>query len=91
MHTHWTSDAEAALKSPVTEVAFFALNESPSNQAKALIEEALAPILQIVKRVCNAQGSIGWGKSIISSMVAKSNSEQRQRLCQVPRWCKILA
>ena len=63
VYTQFTSSATAALTAPVTEVAFFTVPNSKSEEAKVLIEEdevsSTHPVITIGK---GWGGAIGWGE-----------------------------
>ncbi|KAJ3984641.1 hypothetical protein F5890DRAFT_1515551 [Lentinula detonsa] len=61
VYTKWSSDATAALKAPVTEIAFLTLPNGSPEEAKAATEEALGHVMTNVQAVGKAWGaSIGW-------------------------------
>ena len=63
MYTHFTSSATAALTAPVTEVAFFTVPDSNSEEAKVLIEEDEISSTHPVITVGNSWGgAVGWGE-----------------------------
>lgn len=66
MYTHFTSSTTVALTAPVTEVAFFAVPNSNSEEAKALIEEdevsSTHPVITVGK---SWGGAVGWGELMV--------------------------
>ena len=65
VYTHFTSSATAALTAPVTEVAFYTVPNSNSEEAKVLIEEdeisSTHPVITVGK---SWGGAVGWGESM---------------------------
>ena len=65
MYTHFTSTATAALTAPVTEVAFYTVPNSKSEEAKMLIEEdeisSTHPVITVGQ---SWGGAVGWGELI---------------------------
>ena len=63
MYTYFTSSATAALTAPVTEIAFYTVPNSKSEEAKALIEEdeisSTHPVITVGK---SWGGAVGWGE-----------------------------
>ena len=63
VYTHFTSSATAALTAPVTEVAFYTVPNSNSEEAKVVIEEdeieSTHPVITVGK---SWGGAIGWGE-----------------------------
>ena len=63
MYTHFTSSTTAALTAPVTEVAFYTVPNSKSEEAKVVIEEdeieSTHPVITVGK---SWGGAVGWGE-----------------------------
>ena len=63
MLTRFTSDANAAFKAPVTEVAFISAPNGTGDEVKTKLEENFKPIGETIKMVGKAlEAAFGWCK-----------------------------
>lgn len=88
MHTRFTSDAVAAREAPVTELAFFMLAKTSSEEETTRLEDAAMPLLEVTKTVgtCSAF-AVGWGELLlahhaITFLLLPSNADKVQYLKQ---------